>query len=162
MHVSKNNVLSSALTSQQSSSSTHSLKLIFRFPESAQTLRSLHHQLLDCPSADVPLAHKLRLAREISKSVSYVHSFAFVHKNIRPESILSFESSSPHDEHADDTDTDDDHSCMAAHEPGATRVHACLVGFDAFRAAGGATMRNGDALWRPTCTPIPILRPDSR
>lgn len=93
MHVSKNNVLSSALTSQQSSSSTHSLKLIFRFPESAQTLRSLRHQLLDCPSADVPLAHKLRLAREISKSVSYVHSFAFVHKNIRPESISSFESS---------------------------------------------------------------------
>lgn len=34
------------------------------------------------------LSRRVRIAQELAKSVSHVHTFNFVHKNIRPESIL--------------------------------------------------------------------------
>ena len=57
----------------------------------------------------------------MAKSASYLHTFNFVHKNIRPESVLCFRS--------------------------AARTNTFLVGFDAFRAADGSTNLFGDVAW---------------
>ncbi len=33
----------------------------------------------------------MRTARELARPVAYMHTFGFVHKNVRPESVLCFE-----------------------------------------------------------------------
>lgn len=112
---------------QHSSSGTNAppraFQLVFRFPDGVEVLQSLRYQLLNTSDAHILLEEKIRLAREMAKSVGYVHTFAFVHKNIRPESIPSFRS------------------------PDSKWAHTCLVGFDAFRTANGATRKIGDDLW---------------
>ncbi|KAK3340142.1 hypothetical protein B0H65DRAFT_431996 [Neurospora tetraspora] len=107
------------------SSSKHdytSFQLVFRLPEDMLVLQSLR-QLLLSSDEHISLSRKMRMARELAKAIHYVHTFAFVHKNVRPESILCFE------------------------DDGASRSHAFLVGFDAFRAAGGGTIMSGDISW---------------
>jgi hypothetical protein len=69
------------------------------------------------------LTRKVRMARELAKVIHYVHTLAFLHKNVRPESVLCFE------------------------EPCGSRNHQFLVGFDAFRAAEAETMMVGDMSW---------------
>ncbi|KAH7031486.1 uncharacterized protein B0I36DRAFT_363172 [Microdochium trichocladiopsis] len=102
--------------------------LLFRFPEGMEVLQSLRQMLLNS-DANISLGRKVRIAREMAKSVAYVHTFDFVHKNIRPESFLCFE---PPD---------------GASSSGGLSSHAFLAGFDAFRAATGATMMHGDLTW---------------
>ena len=98
-------------------------QLVFRFPDGDEVLESLRRQLLIFPAADIEPGERIRVARELAKSVGYVQTFGFVHKGIRPESILSFRTP--------------DSECR----------HTCLVGFDAFRAANGATRKIGDDSW---------------
>ncbi|KHE80686.1 hypothetical protein GE21DRAFT_4045 [Neurospora crassa] len=100
-----------------------SFQLVFRLPENLSVLQSLRQLLLNSDE-HVSLSRKMRIARELAKAIHYVHTFAFVHKNVRPESILCFENNE-----------------------GASRSNAFLVGFDAFRAAGGGTMMSGDISW---------------
>ncbi|KAK3939497.1 hypothetical protein QBC46DRAFT_387699 [Diplogelasinospora grovesii] len=107
---------------QHGSSAVSCFKLVFRFPDGVEVLQSLRQLLLNS-DANISLTRKMRIARELAKSVSYVHTFNFVHKNVRPESIVYFEN------------------------PQATHAHTCLVGFDAFRAADGGTLMHGDMLW---------------
>ncbi|KAJ5715233.1 uncharacterized protein N7483_012414 [Penicillium malachiteum] len=85
-----------------------------------KALQSLRELLLN-QDIHISLSQKIRIARELVKAVNYVHTFDFVHKNIRPESVLCFEDTS--------------------------RSHAFLVGFDAFRAASSDTMMGGDMSW---------------
>ncbi|GAB1320776.1 hypothetical protein MFIFM68171_10986 [Madurella fahalii] len=47
--------------------------------------------LLLSPNSPPSLSRRVRLAQELATSVSYVHTFDFVHKNIRPESVLVFQ-----------------------------------------------------------------------
>ncbi|CZR40591.1 uncharacterized protein FPRO_05491 [Fusarium proliferatum ET1] len=37
------------------------------------------------------MTEKLDVARELAKSVSYGHTFGFVHKDVRPETVLTLE-----------------------------------------------------------------------
>ncbi|RDW83901.1 uncharacterized protein DSM5745_04227 [Aspergillus mulundensis] len=97
-------------------------QLVFRIPEGMEVLQSLRQLLLN-PDEHISLTQKIRIARELAKAVNYVHTFAFVHKNIRPESVLCFE------------------------DPNGSRSNVFLVGFDAFRAAGAGTIMAGDMSW---------------
>ncbi|QMW44318.1 hypothetical protein G4B11_007738 [Aspergillus flavus] len=97
-------------------------QIIFRTPQGIERLQSLRQLLLDS-DADISLSRKINISRELAKAVNYVHTFAFVHKNIRPESVLCFEM------------------------PQSKYNHAVLVGFDAFRAADAGTLMGGDMTW---------------
>jgi hypothetical protein len=69
------------------------------------------------------LTERFDLARNIANAVNYVHTLGFVHKNIRPENLISF-------------DTDG---------PGLGSFY--LVGFEHFRTAEGRTFHRGDSAW---------------
>ncbi|KAL2833896.1 hypothetical protein BDW59DRAFT_138255 [Aspergillus cavernicola] len=97
-------------------------QFVFRIPDGMEVLQSLRHLLLNSDE-HISLSQKMRIARELAKAVNYVHTFAFVHKNIRPESVLCFE------------------------DPDGSRSNVFLVGFDAFRAADAGTMMAGDMSW---------------
>ncbi|KAI1273865.1 hypothetical protein F5Y07DRAFT_375366 [Xylaria sp. FL0933] len=92
--------------------------LVLRTPSQLIKPRSLRDLLLNTQPES--LSHKLRAAQELAKAVAYVHVFGFVHKGIRPESILSFESKQV------------DESSLF------------LVGFEDFRQEDGRTQRLGD------------------
>ncbi|KAG8731674.1 hypothetical protein FRC11_002971, partial [Ceratobasidium sp. 423] len=75
------------------------LTIIYRYPAMADpnqaplTLRSiLRHDddLNPTPLPDMPLRVRLRLAREVSNAVLFVHVAGLVHKDIRPDNVLIF------------------------------------------------------------------------
>lgn len=94
---------------------------IFRIPSGYSQPRSLRTCLTEMQGTD-SLSDRFRLANELARSVSYVHTFGFVHKNIRPETILLLTNDS-------------------------SVGSAFLIGFDSFRMAEGKTLRKGDAAW---------------
>ncbi|KAI9043587.1 uncharacterized protein KD926_003357 [Aspergillus affinis] len=94
---------------------------IFRVPTGYSNPRSLRSCLAEMQGTD-SLSDRFRLANELARSVSYVHTFGFVHKNIRPETILLLTNDS-------------------------SVGSAFLVGFDSFRMAEGRTLRKGAAGW---------------
>ena len=113
--------------------------LVFNVPEGidvkqVQSLRALLLSRDGAPS----LSRRVRLAQELATSVSYVHTFDFVHKNIRPESVLLFQ----------ETQGDSGSS-----QPGiftatpANRRTSFLIGFESFRSAAGDTSLTGDQDW---------------
>jgi hypothetical protein len=104
------------------SQQTSAFSLVFRVPNGMEVLQSLRQLLLNS-DGHISLSRKIRIARELTKSVSSVHIFNFVHKNIRPESILCFE----------DTES--------------SQSNTFLVGFDGFRSADGGTNLVGDMAW---------------
>ena len=69
------------------------------------------------------LTDRFQLAKQLAKSISYVHTLDFVHKNIRPETVLGFETSD---------------SAFGLF---------FLVGFEKVRTADGRTRRSGDSAW---------------
>lgn len=93
--------------------------MVFRTPPGLTNPRSLRDLLLNAgePSS---LSHKFLIAQELAKAVAYVHIFGFVHKCLRPEAVLGFESP-----------TKDSPSIF-------------LVGFEEFRKEEGRTRRLGD------------------
>ncbi|KAI3320715.1 hypothetical protein HD806DRAFT_228049 [Xylariaceae sp. AK1471] len=103
-------------------------RFVFRIPEGMEVLQSLRHLLLNS-DAHISLSRKVRIARELAKAVNYVHTFAFVHKNVRPESVLCFEDP------------------RASTPSPSSSSRAFLVGFDAFRAAAAETIMAGDMRW---------------
>jgi hypothetical protein len=104
-----------------------SFTMVFRPPEgfrpedSCSSLREfllLHGQKASMAS----LSRRVAIAQSLARSVSSVHTFEFVHKNIRPESVLLLGS-----------------DCEAS--------ATFLLGFDSFREADGATSLLGDVSW---------------
>ncbi len=69
------------------------------------------------------LSDRLYIAKDIAKSINFVHTFGFVHKNVRPENIL-----------------------LSTDKP-SSLGHSFLVGFQEFRNAEGHTLRVGDTTW---------------
>ena len=94
--------------------------LVHRVPAGYVGPRSLRQCLLDQENTSHSLSDRLQLAKDLMKAVSYVHTFGFVHKNIRPETIIVFRSSS---------------SSIGS---------VTLVGFEEFRSEDGKTYRAGD------------------
>ncbi|AEO68181.1 b9b558d2-2ab2-47c5-bbe5-d8c5ea359f67 [Thermothielavioides terrestris] len=94
------------------------IHFVFRMPAPPAT--SLREELLR-PSG-VSLSRILHIAQCLAKAVSFIHVCDFVHKNIRPETILTF----PRDD--------------AASPYGS----AYLLGFDGFRDVDNQTLKAGD------------------
>ena len=69
------------------------------------------------------LTDRFRIAKQLAKSISYVHTLGFVHKNVRPETVLGFQTNEP------------------------MLGLFFLVGFEKVRVADGLTMRLGDSTW---------------
>lgn len=69
------------------------------------------------------LTERFQIAKQLAKSISYVHTLGFVHKNMRPETVLGFQCS----ESKFDL--------------------FFLVGFEKIRQADGRTRRSGDTDW---------------
>lgn len=99
-----------------------SLNLIFHMPKKTDTQpTSLRHLLLH--SSNFSLTRILDIARQLAGAVSFVHTCDFVHKNIRPETVLVFP----------------DEACPLG--------SAYLLGFYSFRSVNFHTLRTGDAAW---------------
>jgi serine/threonine protein kinase len=99
-----------------------SFTMVFRTPRNLSESSSLRNKLISGGDG-IMLSDKFELARDLAKSIGYVHTFGFVHKSVRPEAVMVFH------------DTD---SGMPA---------AFLVGFDSFRREEGKTYRRGDEDW---------------
>ncbi|KAL9047358.1 MAG: hypothetical protein Q9214_000042 [Letrouitia sp. 1 TL-2023] len=95
---------------------------VFRTVEGHSVPQSLRASLL-AGEANHPLSDRLDIAKDLAKSISFVHTFGFVHKNVRPENIL-----------------------ISRDKP-SSLGHSFLVGFEAFRTAEGHTLRSGDSAW---------------
>ena len=103
-------------------------KFLFTIPPMAKNPKSLRTLLIEADPL-CPLNSRLDLAKQLANSVLFVHGSQFVHKNIRPEAIIIFES---------DTRQIDS---------------SFLVGFEKFRPADGMTYRTSDGNWqRDLCT----------
>lgn len=94
---------------------------IFRVPDAKEIIQSLRQNLLS-GEMHHSLSRRVLIAKELAKSVNYVHNLNFVHKHICPETILLFEDLE-------------------------SRFSTFLVGFDNFRAADGGTNFAGDTKW---------------
>lgn len=100
-----------------------SFKFIFGIPRGLKNPRTLR-SLLAADTTARSLNEKLDIAQCLANSVLYVHTANYVHKNIRPDTIVVFE-------------TDDE----------ARPSVSFLVGFENFRPAEGQTWLLGDLLW---------------
>lgn len=99
-----------------------SFELIFTVPEGLKNPRSLRNLLLTGDHF-YPLNERIDLAKQLAKSVMFVHTSQFVHKNIRPETILVFKN---------------ENSALGT---------PFLVGFEKVRPAEGVTYYMGDLQW---------------
>lgn len=97
-----------------------SFDIVFKTPTSGRprTLRTCLTQ-----RTTHSLTERIDLAKQLAKSVSYVHALAFVHKNVRPENLLGFETG--HDK----------------------LEMFYLIGFEQVRSADGKTYLRGDTDW---------------
>ncbi|KAF7560180.1 hypothetical protein G7046_g3969 [Stylonectria norvegica] len=102
-----------------------SLNLVFLMPSARGTPSTLRQRLMQ--PAEFSLSEALNLARQLAKAVSFIHACNFVHKNIRPETILLF--------------PDKDQSDVAS------LGSAYLLGFDSFRSINFQTLLKGDTAW---------------
>lgn len=96
-------------------------KFIFDVPHKLTKPQSLRAVLLS--ENPYPLDERLELAKKLTASVLFVHTVQFVHKNIRPETIIIFQN-----------------ECSEIGAP-------FLSGFEQFRLEDGATFLSGDDLW---------------
>ncbi|KAF2806859.1 uncharacterized protein BDZ99DRAFT_393878 [Mytilinidion resinicola] len=99
-----------------------SFDFVFNIPEGLQHPKSLRGILLKADQ-DLSLSARFKVAQQLATSVSFIHTYGFVHKSIRPETVLIFES------------------------PNSTLAASFLLGFEKFRMAEGRTMRLGDCVW---------------
>ncbi|KAK5988211.1 hypothetical protein PT974_12351 [Cladobotryum mycophilum] len=102
-----------------------SINLIFSMKEEMPKPVALRNHLLH--SSGFSLTTVLSVARQLASAVSYVHTCGFVHKNIRPETVLVFP----------------EENDMAPFVLGS----AYLLGFDSFRSVNFQTLRSGDEAW---------------
>jgi hypothetical protein len=98
-----------------------SFDFVFQIPNELSDPKSLRSYL--SLGADHTLTDRLNLAKQLVKSVSYVHTLGFVHKNVRPETILAFQNNK---------------SALGI---------VFLIGFEKIRMADGRTRRSGDSAW---------------
>lgn len=95
-------------------------QLLFKIPTRLENPSSLRSMLAGPPG---PLDDRFTIARFLVRSIMSVHTAAFVHKNIRPETIIVFKR----------TDSQ--------------AIVPFLVGFERFRLAAAGTALAGDAHW---------------
>lgn len=97
-------------------------QFILEVPKGLSSPMTLRGILAEAPRCS--LNHRIQLAKQLARSVMFVHTSGFVHKNIRPETILVF---------AD----------------GSSRLGpSFLSGFERIRPSGAATEKSGDLVWQ--------------
>jgi hypothetical protein len=108
---------------ESSSGRPSSFDFVFPIPSGlSNEPRSLRWYLSE--GLDHTLTDRFRLAKQVAKSISYVHTLGYVHKNLRPETVLGFPT------------TDSAFGMFF------------LVGFEQVRIADGRfTRRSGDTDW---------------
>jgi hypothetical protein len=97
-------------------------QVVFRVPENFHTPRSLRELLVTGVSA--PLEERFRLAAQLARSVMFIHTADFVHKNIRPETIIVLKND------------------------GSVIGMPFLMGFENFRPVEGNTFLASDSEWQ--------------
>jgi hypothetical protein len=113
---------------------TNAFKFLFSIPPPLKSPKSLRTLLIES-DATCPLNSRFDLAKQLTNSVLFVHNSQFVHKNIRPETIIVFENDA------------------------ARMGSSFLVGFEKFRPAEGMTYRTSDGIWQHdlcTCLSLPL------
>ena len=118
------------------SSNNSQFEFIFPIPQGLSDPRTLRSLLLERPTCS--LSQRVRLARQLARSVMFVHAMGFVHKGIRPETVLIF--------------TEEDASKQTEQVPRKANTKASLgpsylVGFERTRRADGPTDLHGDREW---------------
>lgn len=98
-----------------------SFKFVLDIPPGLSNPQSLRTVLLSGKS--YPLDERLSLAKKIASSVLFVHTVQFVHKNLRPETIIIFQNAQ------------------------SNIGSPFLAGFEQFRLEDGNTYRAGDDVW---------------
>ena len=101
-------------------------RIIFRQPSGTDDDRapkSLREMLMS--AVEHSLTERMNIAKQLARAVSYIHSLGFVHKNIRPETIIGF---------------------WIEQQKGSLES-VFLTGFSQFRAEHNATGKLGDAAW---------------
>ncbi|KAK0709977.1 hypothetical protein B0T26DRAFT_679316 [Lasiosphaeria miniovina] len=106
--------------------------MVFRAPPGSGAARpcTLREKLTSTPAPD-SLTDRFEIARGLAKAVGYVHTFGFVHKSVRPESVICF------DTKISEPMSEKDYTSGA-------RQSVFLVGFENFRRDEGQTHRKGD------------------
>ena len=99
-----------------------SLNLVFSVPSEKAVPVSLRQRLVE--SRNFSLTATVDLARQLAQAVCFIHACDFVHKNLRPETIVLFPDK-------------DSTSLGSAH----------LLGFDSFRRTNFHTALQGDSAW---------------
>lgn len=109
------------------------LEMVFDVPTELENPRSLRDLLisLQLGHGRHPINARIQLAKRLARTVFYVHSAEFVHKNFRPETIILFEHRNKQDDQG------------LTHEIG----FPFLVGFQKIRLASGPTAYLGDSAW---------------
>lgn len=113
-----------AVVADSESEPAVTLTMIFRMPPgyASSSPRSLRDLLLGTP-APHSLSLRFDIARQLARSIGSVHALGFVHKNLRPETVLVF---------------------GGGGADGGTQQSVFLVGFEHFRREDQATQRRGD------------------
>lgn len=107
---------------EPATNAVNGIELLYNTPQNSSAPTSLRALLLD--SSLVPSLNSIvRVAKQLVRSVSFVHTSSFVHKNIRPENILVFP---------------DEVSSLGM---------SFLVGFNQFRPLIQQTYMLGDTAW---------------
>ncbi|KAG8531920.1 uncharacterized protein KY384_003556 [Bacidia gigantensis] len=110
------------IKAQDASEKVIGFDFVFTVPSHYRDPRSLR-DILTSPTSDVPLNERFALGSQLARSVFFIHASSFVHKNIRPETIIVF-------------------------KEGLSRLgRPFLVGFERFRVDSARTFRSGDDLW---------------
>lgn len=99
-------------------------RFVFYIPEGYTNIRSVRQLLLSGQSHG-SLSDRLEMAKRLAKAVYYVHLYGFVHKSIRPETMLTI---------------------SRADEVKLPSI-ACLVGFQLIRQEDGKTYSVADCRW---------------
>lgn len=98
------------------------ITMVFRFPQQYSTVNSLRRLLLETQGglAQTPQGRidRLAMAKHLVKAVFSVHLYDFVHKNIRPETLMCF-------------------GTAAEEQNGRLPQNAFLIGFEVMRIARG-------------------------
>lgn len=99
-----------------------SIRFMFNIPSNLTHPQYLRTVILKTDRSR-PLDVRFLLAKQLAKAVMFVHSTGFVHKNIRPDTILILQ------------------------ERESTDLWPFLTGFEKFRLAEGNTIYQGDDAW---------------
>ncbi|KAI0482661.1 hypothetical protein GGR56DRAFT_670512 [Xylariaceae sp. FL0804] len=133
-----------------------SFTMVFRapWPQVPNRPRSIRDLLVTGGCAGggggIALSDKFDVARQLATSISYVHTFGFVHKNIRPETVVAYHRP-PGEQEEEGEEVGEagggEEGASPSPPPPLSPPSVFLIGFGNFRKDEGRTYRIGDDDW---------------